>query len=48
MKRRSFVRAGATSIAASVLPRFAIAQPADARVLRFEPQSNLTLLVDKI
>jgi peptide/nickel transport system substrate-binding protein len=44
MKRRSFVRAGAAGITAGVLPRFAIAQPADARVLRFVPQSNLTLL----
>src|SRR3984885_16055331 len=44
MKRRSFMRAGAASITAGVLPRFAIAQPANARVLRFVPQSNLTLL----
>src|SRR3984885_4747204 len=44
MKRRSFMRAGAASITAGVLPRFAIAQPANARVLRFVPQANLTLL----
>ena len=41
MKRRTFLGAGAT---ATALPRFAIAQPASARVLRFVPQSNLTLL----
>ncbi len=38
------MRAGAASITAGVLPRFAIAQPANTRVLRFVPQSNLTLL----
>jgi peptide/nickel transport system substrate-binding protein len=40
MKRRTLLRAAA----ATALPRFAIAQPASARVLRFVPQSNLTLL----
>src|SRR6185312_8246299 len=44
MRRRSFLRAGAASLAATALPRFAIAQPANARVLRFVPQANLTLL----
>jgi peptide/nickel transport system substrate-binding protein len=43
MNRRSLLRAGA-SVAASALPRFAIAQPANTRVLRFVPQANLTLL----
>ncbi|MGE0419736.1 MAG: ABC transporter substrate-binding protein, partial [Acetobacteraceae bacterium] len=41
MKRRSFLAAGA---AAATLPRFAIAQSANARVLRFVPQANLTVL----
>lgn len=41
MKRRTLLGAAA---AAAALPRFAIAQPASARVLRFVPQSNLTLL----
>jgi peptide/nickel transport system substrate-binding protein len=40
MKRRTLLGAAAT---AAVLPRFAIAQPASSRVLRFGPQSNLTL-----
>ena len=44
MKRRSFLRAGAAGVAAASLPRFAIAQPANARVLRFVPQANLTVL----
>ena len=44
MNRRSFLRAGAAGIAASSLPRFSIAQPAKARVLRFVPQANLTVL----
>lgn len=39
MHRRTFL--GAATVAA--LPRFAIAQPANARVLRFVPQANLTL-----
>ncbi len=41
MKRRTFLQASA---AAATLPRFAIAQPAGARTLRFVPQANLTLL----
>ena len=44
MDRRSFLRASAGGVAASSLPRFAIAQPANTRVLRFVPQANLTLL----
>jgi peptide/nickel transport system substrate-binding protein len=44
MNRRSFLRTGAAGIAASSLPRFSIAQPANARVLRFVPQANLTVL----
>lgn len=44
MKRRSFVQGAAAGAAAATLPRFAIAQPATARVLRFVPQSNLTVL----
>ena len=44
MRRRSFLQAGAAGVAAAALPRFSIAQPANARVLRFVPQSNLTLL----
>jgi peptide/nickel transport system substrate-binding protein len=44
MRRRSFLQAGAAGIAAAALPRVSIAQPANARVLRFVPQSNLTLL----
>src|SRR5450631_1792233 len=43
MNRRSFLRAG-VGVAASALPRIAIAQPAKSRVLRFVPQANLTLL----
>ena len=43
MNRRSFLRAG-VGVAASALPPFAIAQPANTRVLRFVPQANLTLL----
>jgi peptide/nickel transport system substrate-binding protein len=41
MKRRTLLGAG---VAAAALPRFAIAQPAATRVLRFVPQANLTLL----
>jgi peptide/nickel transport system substrate-binding protein len=45
MKRRSFLRAGvAVGVAAASPPRFSIAQPVNARVLRFVPQANLTLL----
>jgi peptide/nickel transport system substrate-binding protein len=40
MKRRTLLRAAAT---AAALPRFAIAQPANSRVLRFVPQANLTV-----
>ena len=44
MKRRSFLGGGAAGVATAALPRVAIAQPANARVLRFVPQANLTLL----
>ena len=44
MKRRSFLRAGTAGVVAAALPRFSIAQPANARVLRFVPQANLTVL----
>jgi peptide/nickel transport system substrate-binding protein len=44
MRRRSFLRAGVGGVAIASLPRFAIAQPANARALRFVPQANLTLL----
>lgn len=44
MKRRSFIQAGAAGVAAASLPRFAIAQAANAKVLRFVPQANLTVL----
>ncbi|HEX4170937.1 MAG TPA: ABC transporter substrate-binding protein [Acetobacteraceae bacterium] len=44
MQRRSLLRGGAVGIAAAALPRFSIAQPANARVLRFVPQANLTVL----
>ncbi|HET6605885.1 MAG TPA: ABC transporter substrate-binding protein, partial [Rhodopila sp.] len=40
MKRRTLLGAAAT---AAALPRFAIGQPANSRVLRFVPQANLTL-----
>ena len=40
MNRRTFLQASA----AVALPRFAIAQPAGTRTLRFVPQANLTLL----
>jgi len=43
MKRRSFLGTAA-GVAASALPRFAISQPANTRILRFVPQANLTLL----
>src|SRR4029077_6466266 len=42
MRRRSFLRAGAAGVAAASLPRFSIAQSANARVLKFVPQANLT------
>jgi peptide/nickel transport system substrate-binding protein len=44
MRRRSFLRAGTAGAVAASLPCFSIAQPAAARVLRFVPQANLTLL----
>lgn len=44
MKRRSFLTGTAAGVAGASLPRFAIAQPANARVLRFVPQANLTVL----
>jgi peptide/nickel transport system substrate-binding protein len=44
MNRRSFLHAGAAGVAVAGLPRFAIAQPASSRRLRFVPQANLTLL----
>ena len=44
MKRRSLLHGAAAGLAATALPRFAIAQPANSRVLRFVPQSNLTVL----
>src|SRR5216684_1119834 len=44
MKRRSVLRAGVAGGVAALLPRFAIGQSAGARVLRFVPQANLTVL----
>ncbi len=44
MKRRTILRAGAAGAVAAALPRVSIAQPANARVLKFVPQANLTLL----
>ena len=45
MKRRAFLQTTTAATAAATLPKsFAIAQPARARVLRFVPQANLTLL----
>jgi peptide/nickel transport system substrate-binding protein len=44
MKRRKFLRTGGAGIAIAALPRISIAQPANARVLRFVPQANLTVL----
>ncbi|MCI0755899.1 ABC transporter substrate-binding protein [Teichococcus vastitatis] len=41
MKRRDLLSAPAALGVAAALPRFAIAQPAASRVLRFVPQSNL-------
>ena len=43
MRRRTLL-AGAAGVAAAALPHFSIAQPANARVLRFVPQANLTVL----
>jgi peptide/nickel transport system substrate-binding protein len=42
MKRRIFL--GASAAVAALPTRFSVAQPANARVLRFVPQANLTLL----
>ena len=44
MKRRSVLRAGIAGGVTALLPRVAIGQPASARVLRFVPQANLTVL----
>lgn len=44
MKRRSLLQGAAAGAAATTLPRVSIAQPANSRVLRFVPQSNLTVL----
>ena len=45
MKRRTFLgAAGAGTLGAAALPRFAIAQNSRAKTLRFVPQANLTLL----
>jgi peptide/nickel transport system substrate-binding protein len=44
MRRRSLAHAFAGGITAAALPRFAISQPAGAKVLRFVPQANLTVL----
>ena len=44
MKRRSVLQAGLVGSVAALLPRFAIGQSANARVLRFVPQANLTVL----
>jgi peptide/nickel transport system substrate-binding protein len=44
MKRRSVLKSGVAGVAAASLPRFAVAQGARARVLKFVPQANLTVL----
>jgi peptide/nickel transport system substrate-binding protein len=44
MKRRTLLRSAATAAATAALPRFAIAQPANTRVLKFVPQANIALL----
>jgi peptide/nickel transport system substrate-binding protein len=44
MNRRDLLAAGAAAGALASLPRFATAQPARNRVLRFVPQANLTSL----
>ena len=44
MLRRDLLRTGAAMGGAAALPRFAIAQPAQSRVLRMVPQANLTSL----
>lgn len=43
MRRRTFL-AGAAGVAAASLPRISIGAPGNARVLRFVPQANLTVL----
>src|SRR6476469_11001178 len=43
MRRRTLLKATAAGLT-TALPRFSIAQPANARVLRFVPQANLTVL----
>jgi peptide/nickel transport system substrate-binding protein len=44
MFRRSVLGGALAAGASTVLPRFAIAQPADSRVLRFIPQSDVGML----
>ncbi|MDN3565248.1 ABC transporter substrate-binding protein [Paeniroseomonas aquatica] len=44
MLRRNLLGAGAAAGASSLLPRFSIAQPANSRVLRFIPQSDVGTL----
>jgi peptide/nickel transport system substrate-binding protein len=44
MMKESVLRAGVASGVAALLPRVAIGQSATARVLRFVPQANLTVL----
>ncbi len=44
MLRRNLMHGAAALGAASALPRFAIAQPANARVMRFIPQSDIGVL----
>jgi len=44
MRRRALLRTTVAAAGAAALPRFAIAQAPDARVVRFVPQANLSLL----
>ncbi len=44
MDRRSILKASAAAGAVAALPRFAVAQPRQARVLRFVPHANLAVL----
>ncbi|MCQ4160764.1 ABC transporter substrate-binding protein [Roseomonas sp. GC11] len=44
MKRRSLLAGAAAGAGLGALPRFAVAQPAQNRVLKFVPQANLTSL----
>ncbi|MBR0666887.1 ABC transporter substrate-binding protein [Roseomonas hellenica] len=44
MQRRDLMKSAAIGAAAAALPRFAIAQPAGNRVVKFVPQANLTSL----